>query len=70
MGDPATQLVGLVVFLASDEASYIQGAVFSAKSTSDGRAGFIVSLKAHQPVRFASAAVNVKEVFLYESDRT
>ena len=47
-----------------------QGAVFSAKSTSDGRAGFIVSLKAHQPVRFASAAVNVKEVFLYESDRT
>ena len=47
-----------------------QGAVFSAKSTSDGRAGFIVSLKAHQPVRFASAAVNVKEVLLYESDRT
>ena len=29
LGDPATQLVGLVVFLASDEASYIQGAVFS-----------------------------------------
>lgn len=29
MGDPETQIVGLVAFLASDEASYIQGAVFS-----------------------------------------
>lgn len=29
LGDPATQLAGMVVFLASDEASYIQGAVFS-----------------------------------------
>lgn len=29
MGDPATQIVGLVAFLASGEASFIQGAVFS-----------------------------------------
>lgn len=29
-GDPETQIVGLVAFLASDESSYIQGAVFSA----------------------------------------
>ena len=45
-----------------------QCAVFGAKSTSDGKAGVVISLKAHQPVCFASAAVRVKEVLLYERE--
>ena len=45
-----------------------QCAVFSAKSTSDGKAGVVIGLKAHQPVCFASAAVHVKEVLIYKRE--